>query len=365
MTTTEIRFFRVGGCVRDGLLGIPTKDIDFAVEAPSFESMAEAVLARCTKVFTDNDGKFIGQDFFTIRGIEPELGAVDFTLCRKDGPSTDGRHPDFVLIGDIFTDLARRDFTVNAMAIDDNNILFDPHGGQKDLEDRRLRFVGKPEDRLQEDALRAFRALRFAITKGFSLTEDTIIALATMEPEDFDAVSTERIREELFKMFAKNTKASLRTLLQFPVMLQLAFDRGLWLEPTTRQANSVNSPSAGSLPILPYSDPVPNSGHSGSDTSKDRALARDRDGRTRQAQIKILSLVTARGREGLTVAEARDALPDMHHGTISGTLSTLHQGGRLARLTNVRGGCKIYVLPSNTAGRSTERQGWRQEKKAP
>lgn len=228
---TDIRFFQVGGCVRDSLLGVRSKDIDFAVEAPSFEAMADAVVARCSKVFTDNDG-FVGEKFLTIRGIEPELGAVDFTLCRKDGPSSNGRHPDFVEAGTILDDLARRDFTVNAMALTDEGELLDPHGGQIDLEARRLRFVGTPEDRLREDALRAFRALRFAITKSFSMTEGTILAIKEMEPEAFDAVSTDRVRDELFKMFSKDTAATLTVLLQFPVLFNVALSRGIWLRPT-------------------------------------------------------------------------------------------------------------------------------------
>lgn len=229
---TDIRFFQVGGCVRDGLLGVPTKDIDFAVEAPSFEAMAEAVVARCTKVFTDNDG-FVGEKFFTIRGIDPELGAVDFVLCRKDGPSTDGRRPDFVDPGSILEDLARRDFTVNAMALTDGGELLDPHGGQADLEAGLLRFVGDPADRLREDALRAFRALRFSVTKDFTMVPSTAFAIGRMKPGAFDAVSTDRIRDELHKMFAKDTPKSLSTLIQFPIMLEVAFDRGLWLKPTS------------------------------------------------------------------------------------------------------------------------------------
>ncbi len=233
---TDIRFFRVGGCVRDGLLGIPTKDIDFSVEAPSFEAMAEAVLARCTKVFLDNDGNFIGHQFFTIRGIDPELGPVDFVLARKDGPSTDGRRPDFVEPGTILDDLARRDFTVNAMALTDEGVLLDPHSGLWDLNRSLIRFVGDPEDRLREDALRAFRALRFAITKSFWMADDTILAIAAMRPDAFDAVSTDRIRDELFKMFAKDTGESLKLLvLHFPALLDVALSRGLWLEPTTRE----------------------------------------------------------------------------------------------------------------------------------
>lgn len=229
---TDIRFFRVGGCVRDAILGIPTKDIDFAVEAPSFDAMAEAVVARCTKVFTDDNG-FVGEKFFTIRGLDPELGAVDFTLCRFDGPSSDGRHPDFVGHGDIFSDLTRRDFTVNAMAIDEDGNLIDPHGGQADIEARIIRFVGNSEDRLREDALRAFRALRFSITKDFEMTKGTVVAIKAMGPEDFDAVSTDRIRDEMFKMFSTDTKASIILLQMFPVLFDLALSRGIWLKPSS------------------------------------------------------------------------------------------------------------------------------------
>src|SRR5687768_11467708 len=105
---TDIRFFRVGGCVRDELLGIESKDIDFAVEADSFEAMRDAVHARCSKVFLETP------EFLTIRGLDPDIGAVDFVLCRKDGPTKDGRRPEFVEPGTILDDLARRDFTVNA-----------------------------------------------------------------------------------------------------------------------------------------------------------------------------------------------------------------------------------------------------------
>lgn len=229
-----VRFFRVGGCIRDELLGIETKDIDFAVEAPSFEAMAEAVKDRCTKVFLDNNGRFVGEDFFTIRGIDPDLGAVDFVLCRKDGPSTDGRRPDFVEPGTLLDDLARRDFTVNALARGDDGVLVDPHGGRADLESRRLRFVGVAEDRLTEDALRAFRGVRFCVTKAFEMDPEAADVISHMHKEAFDAVSTDRIRDELHKMFAADTAATLKCLVTtFPILLETALDRKLWLKPTT------------------------------------------------------------------------------------------------------------------------------------
>lgn len=231
MTTTTPTFFRVGGCVRDALLGIESKDIDFAVEAESFDAMLAAVEARCSKVF------LVTPEFVTIRGLDPTIGAVDFVLCRKDGPTKDGRRPEFVEAGTLLDDLARRDFTVNAIAETEDGTLIDPFGGRADLADRRLRFVGFPEDRLREDALRAFRGVRFQITKGFTLDSAARAAIRSMTADQFDAVSTERIREELLRCFAADTAASLRTLcVEFPNLMSLALDRGLWLKPTLEGA---------------------------------------------------------------------------------------------------------------------------------
>lgn len=218
--------FRVGGCVRDALLGVPCKDIDFAVEAPSFEALTEAVTARVDRVFK------VDANTFTVRGRDPEFGAVDFVLCRKDGPSSDGRHPDFVEAGDIWTDLARRDFTVNAMAFTPTGELLDPHDGQADLATRTLRFVGDAEQRLFEDALRAFRAVRFSIVKGFTLTPEAHDALRAMTVSDFDAVSTERIRDELVPAFGRDTRRAIEMLVALPALFDVTLERGVWFKPT-------------------------------------------------------------------------------------------------------------------------------------
>lgn len=113
-------------------------------------------------------------------------------------------------------------------------------------------------------------------------------------------------------------------------------------------------------PSLPYSNPVPNSGWSGSDTSRDRALGRDKSGKTATTQTKILTLLSEAGGRGATVAEVREALADEgHHGTISGALSNLHRDGVIARLADKRDRCKIYVAPPFVYNRRTEEQGWR------
>src|SRR5688572_2507881 len=116
-----VKVFEVGGAVRDKLLGLRPKDIDFAVEAPSFKAMHEFVSSTCSTIF------LIKPEFLTIRAHHATMGAVDFVLCRKDGAYSDGRRPDTVEPGTIFDDLARRDFTINAMAFDEEGNLIDPH----------------------------------------------------------------------------------------------------------------------------------------------------------------------------------------------------------------------------------------------
>lgn len=245
-------FYKVGGCVRDELLGTPSKDIDFSVEVTTaelahdlatyvennpitaaWEIMRKAVAARCSKVFLETP------QFFTIRGLDADLGPVDFVLCRKDGPSSDGRRPDFVEPGMIYDDLARRDFTVNAMAIPEGGTLvdlYDPFNGYDDLTERVLRFVGSSEDRLRQDALRAYRLLRFSITKRMSVEQEARLAVSRMVRADFDAVSTDRIVDELMKCYKHSTSATLQALnlTHFPVLLDLALHRGIWLMPTTK-----------------------------------------------------------------------------------------------------------------------------------
>lgn len=114
-----IRCWQVGGAVRDRLRGQESKDIDYAVQAPSYDAMVQWVLAQGGTIFMDGKGRPVGADHFTARGKLPGGQAVDFVLCRKDGAYSDGRHPDTVEVGTLYDDLARRDFTVNAIAYDE------------------------------------------------------------------------------------------------------------------------------------------------------------------------------------------------------------------------------------------------------
>ena len=142
---------------------------------------------------------------------------LEITTFRVDGAYADGRHPDAVrFTPSLREDLARRDFTVNAMAYDPVTGLTDPFGGRADLEQTLLRCVGDPAQRFSEDALRILRALRFASTLNFSLEAETRRALLAGR-DALRRISAERIRDELLKLLCG--PAARRTVLDFPEVL--------------------------------------------------------------------------------------------------------------------------------------------------
>ena len=149
----SIRIFEVGGSIRDELLGIDNPpDRDFCAEAPSWESLVEWCHENFKRVF------LVTPEFFTVRGMLNTGEAVDIVMCRKDGPSSDGRRPDTVESGTLLEDLARRDFTINAMAreVDPKTLepigdIIDPLDGRRDLQEHSLRCVGDTSARLEED----------------------------------------------------------------------------------------------------------------------------------------------------------------------------------------------------------------------
>jgi tRNA nucleotidyltransferase (CCA-adding enzyme) len=225
----DVKLFEVGGCVRDELLGLSSKDVDFVVEADSFEMMEEHLEGLGLKIFLSKP------EFSTIRCGVPKghplrerCKDADFVLARKDGPSMDGRRPQFVERGTLADDLARRDFTINALARNPRTgALIDHHGGLEDLENRLLRFVGVAEERIREDGLRVLRGFRFMVTKGLTAEAATDTALrSSLAVEMLSCVSLERVREELEKMFVHDTLASLRLLSSLSQEMQEAIFRG-------------------------------------------------------------------------------------------------------------------------------------------
>ena len=184
-------------------------------------------------------------EFVTIRCSVPKSHPLrerckdaDFVLARRDGPTADGRRPQFVEAGTLADDLARRDFTVNALARDIDGKIIDLHSGVEDLENRLLRFVGDPMERIREDGLRVMRGWRFSITKGFEVEGETLKALRSEEAARMlSCVSLERIREELEKMLAHNTLASIDLLHEMSEgMLQAIFREPLRLSATMKKA---------------------------------------------------------------------------------------------------------------------------------
>jgi tRNA nucleotidyltransferase (CCA-adding enzyme) len=229
-----IKAYQVGGFVRDSLLGVKSKDIDYAVEAPSYEAMVAWIKER-GKIFLESP------EFWTVRAHIEGGQPADYVLCRKDGQYSDGRRPDSVEPGTLLDDLARRDFTVNAMALDEaTGQIIDPFGGQEDLKKMLLRCVGKTEDRFREDALRMLRALRFSITRGFFLSREII---ETLDKEEFcellkNNVSSDRKRDEMYRCFAHNTLGTIATLTEYDSFLAEAIFDGptkVWLMPTSKE----------------------------------------------------------------------------------------------------------------------------------
>ena len=184
--------YAVGGCVRDSLLGRTAHDWDLCTSALPQQVMELFGTEQCIPTGLQHGTvtiKYGGQLYET-------------TTFRTEGSYTDGRHPDEVqFVPDVREDLARRDFTINAMAYNAAEGLVDPFGGQKDLQNGLLRAVGEPQQRFTEDALRILRLYRFAARFGFALDAATARAARQLAPH-LNCISAERIQEELAKLLA-------------------------------------------------------------------------------------------------------------------------------------------------------------------
>ena len=178
----------VGGCVRDAVMGREPKDYDVTTDARPEET---------ADIFSGDKVIDTGSKHGTMTVIHDGVH-VEVTTFRKDADYSDGRHPDSVFFSDsIEEDLARRDFTINAMAYNDVEGLIDPFGGRDDIEKKVIRTVGVPEDRFNEDSLRMLRALRFASTLGFDIEERTKASILEKKSDIAERVSAERIQKEL------------------------------------------------------------------------------------------------------------------------------------------------------------------------
>ena len=212
LETAGFEAYLVGGCVRDALLGHTPDDFDITTNALPDQTLA--LFAPYYKVITT------GQKHGTITPII-DHAPVEITTFRIDGDYTDNRHPDSVAFsGNIKDDLARRDFTVNALAYNEKTGITDAFCGTADLQNGIIRCVGCADDRFGEDALRMMRALRFSAVLGFTVESETAKSICK-NFQNVLAVSAERIYTELKKLLAGADAA--RVLRAFPCLCDTLF----------------------------------------------------------------------------------------------------------------------------------------------
>lgn len=252
----KYKLFETGGHVRDFLLGIKSKDIDYSVVI-DVESLPKDIFKKenvMEVVFNSfvSQLKIEGYEIFletpsclTVRGKFPKghknKGPVDFVIARKElyYPES-GRRP-VSKLGILEDDLRRRDFTLNAMAKDEDGKIIDLFGGYTDLMNNTLKTPGDPYKSFKDDPLRIIRAMRFCVTKGFVLSKEVRQAIQEVGIQGIEKVSVERIREELEKCFTYDTLKTLEYL--YFMKFTLKFDligyafRGtsLRLQPTMKQ----------------------------------------------------------------------------------------------------------------------------------
>lgn len=196
--------YLVGGCVRDLLRGVEPHDWDICTCALPEET------EQC---FTDRRVIETGLKHGTVTVLE-EGEPYEITTYRTEGPYSDSRRPDFVrFVPDLNEDLARRDFTMNAIAMDLEGNLRDPYGGVDDIKAGLIRCVGGPDHRFQEDGLRVMRALRFAAVFGYDIGEQTAQAVHKNRAM-LDRVAAERINAELCRLLVG--KGAGNVLRQYP-----------------------------------------------------------------------------------------------------------------------------------------------------
>lgn len=240
----DFKFYEVGGKVRDELLGLESKDVDYVavpsddlikdIESPHtmFGILEEYLRQEGFELF------LVTPDCFTIRARFPKehryQGVADFVMARKEVGYIPGTRIPIIKPGTLYDDLERRDFTLNALAKDENGNIIDFFNGRDHLSKGVLRTPLDPLVTFNDDPLRILRALRFCITKHFFI-ESNIDEL--FQAYDYDekmrVVSAERIREELYKCFKFDTNLTLRTLNDYPRLRNYIFrNNKLWLKPT-------------------------------------------------------------------------------------------------------------------------------------
>jgi tRNA nucleotidyltransferase/poly(A) polymerase len=242
------KMYEVGGCVRDEILGVKSKDIDY-VAVPNEELLNDVKSAN--SMFNILSGYLKSEGFeifletpecFTIRAKFPKghkyQGVVDFVMARKEVGYISGTRTPIIEPGTLYDDLIRRDFTLNALAKDENGDIIDYFDGMWALDAKMLITPLDSRTTMLDDPLRLLRAFRFSITKDFTISPrvwETCLMDSVVNKLE-EVVSQERIREEIFKMMKHDTIKSLELFYNIdrvnPKLIQIMFGRGMWLKPT-------------------------------------------------------------------------------------------------------------------------------------
>ena len=241
------KFYEVGGKVRDEILGLQSKDVDY-VAVPKEELLATVEKAEDMFGILEEflkEEKFeiflVTPDCFTIRAKFPAdhkySGVADVVMARKEIGYIPGTRTPIVKPGTLFDDLQRRDFTLNALAKDEDGTIIDFFNGLQHLKQMELYTPLPTRETFDDDPLRILRAIRFYITKGFDISGPIYVCIKDYDYENkMGVVSTERIREELFKCFKHDTLRTIKILEEFPELKRYIFKgKTLWLKPTMEQ----------------------------------------------------------------------------------------------------------------------------------
>jgi poly(A) polymerase len=245
-----MKIYLVGGAVRDKLLGIKSKDLDYVMVLDNIQNITVEDGYKIMRDYMIDEGYTIWletPEMYTIRakfpkGHKNEKQDADFVLARKEIGYEEGTRRPILELGTLEDDLGRRDFTINAMAEDEDGNIIDLFGGQKDLKNSLLRTPLDPNVTFMDDGLRVLRAFRFCITKDFRLSGAVIGAMDNplVLEKLKEVVSQDRIREELLKMFKYNTLKTIELLSHADQtycegILDICFGGDIWLEPTFKK----------------------------------------------------------------------------------------------------------------------------------
>jgi tRNA nucleotidyltransferase/poly(A) polymerase len=241
----NLKLYEVGGKIRDEILGLSSKDVDYSVVLPieklsltpfeGFSYMEEELKKEGYTIFLSTFPCFTIRAKFPT-GHEHEGLVADFVLARKEIGYKEGTREPIVELGCLYDDLIRRDFTLNTIAKNESGVIIDLFNGKEDLNNKILKTPLDPYRSLNNDPLRILRGLRFAITKGFKIYPPVLDAMRCPKIQEklFNVVSIERVREELNKMLAFDTLKTLR-MLEKVNLTEGVFSRGLKLTSTLKQ----------------------------------------------------------------------------------------------------------------------------------